>query len=126
MQTKRENRGGKRAGSGRKAGGTNSALSQNQLDTLMRTAKKYARKHKKTVEELLLDLVYGFSEDPKFGDKERLQAMKLFLDRTNIPVSEGSDADKELGKKYEPQVYLPERRPDPANEPVASDDKKVG
>lgn len=109
MQTKRENRGGVRQGAGRP---TKQPLSQNQLIKLMATANAYAKKHGKTVEEILLDMIYGFSTDDRFGDKDRLSAIKMFMDRTYINISEGGEADKALS---EPSVYLPERRPDPNN-----------
>lgn len=120
MQTKRENRGGKREGAGRKK----SALSINQLNELLKKSRKYARDHKITVEEILLDLIYGKSQDPDFGDKGRLAAIKLYMDRVYVDIKEGGAADQALGG---PALYLPEKRPDPANEPVlnAKDNKAV-
>lgn len=123
MQTKRENRGGARKGAGRKK----TSLGKNQLQELLKKSRKYAREHGKSVEELLLDLVYGFSTDEKFGDKDRLAAIKLYMDRVYIDIKEGGPTDEALGA--EPAVYLPEMRPDPASAVPANDqgdEKKVG
>jgi hypothetical protein len=118
MQTKRENRGGARPGAGRKK----STLSQNQLNELLKKSRKYARQYGKTVEEVLLDLVYGESGDPDFGDKGRLAAIKLYMDKVYIDIKENGPADKALGG---PAIYLPKKRPDPANEPIIKDDKEI-
>jgi hypothetical protein len=99
METKQERRGGARPNSGPKP----EALSAKQLQVMLREVRKRARKQKKTVTGVLLDIVY----DEKLSANFRISASKLILDKTMIQVSEGSDGDKQLG----PAVYLPGQRP---------------
>lgn len=93
--------GGKREGAGRKP----ETLSGQQIKQMLDRAKEYAKKHGKDIDEVLLDFIYE-------GEKssERLQAIKLFKDKTMATIQEGGPADENLG----PGVYLPNERPDPA------------
>lgn len=103
MQTKRENRGGWRPNSGKKP----ETLSAYQVQQMLDTAERYAKTHGKTVDDILLDFVYA---QVKVDARTQLAAIKLFKDKTCVPISEGGDADTNLA----PTVYLPEERPDPA------------
>lgn len=99
---KPDNRGGARLGAGRKPGPT-STLSTYQVAKMFRLARKYAKLHKKTVDEVLLDFIYGAQEKTS----DRLASIKLWKDCTMPRISEGGEADKALG----PAVFLPEQRP---------------
>lgn len=92
--------GGRREGSGAKK----QTLSAAQVAEMLSKAKEYAKKYGKTVDEVLLDYIYG--EDKK----ESLQAIKLFKDKTMATITEGGDTDQNLG----PGIYLPGEKPDPA------------
>src|SRR3990167_7185517 len=96
---KTENRGGARAGAGRKP----EALSASQLRSVLREVKRRAKKEKKTITGGLLDMFYSLEEPSNI----RISAAKLIWDKTMIQVSEGSEADRALG----PSVFLPEHRP---------------
>lgn len=96
---KKENRGGARPGAGRKP----LSLSAQQIKDMREAAEKRAKKEGKTLFEVLLDWIY----DAELGIKDRQNAMKLYMDKMLIAVSEGGEADKELG----PAVYLPGQRP---------------
>lgn len=109
MQTKREqqdNRGGFRA----KAGRPKETLSYNQVREALDKAAEYVEMTGKTIDEILLDFIYDLVPNEEVVTRDRLAAMKLWKDCTRVKISEGSEADKELG----PEFYLPERRPDPA------------
>ena len=73
---------------------------------MLDTAKLYAEKHGKTVDEVLLDFIYA--GDSK--DSDRLAAIKLFKTYTIAKLQEGGETDQALG----PAFFLPEQRPDPA------------
>jgi hypothetical protein len=99
MSEKVERRGGARPNSGPKP----QTLSARQLELMVKEVKRRARREKKTVMGVMLDLVYGQST----SDTLKIQAAKLILDKTTIQVGEGGEADKALG----PAVFLPEQRP---------------
>lgn len=98
---RKENRGGARPNSGPKK----EALSARQVRMMLNTAQQYAKKHKKTLDMVLV----GFAYDEELSAKDRMAAIKLFKDKTMAPISEGGEADKQLG----PAIYLPEQSPDP-------------
>jgi hypothetical protein len=66
-------------------------------------AEKRAQQTGKTLFEVVLDWIY----DETQPIKDRQTAMKLYLDKMLIAVSEGGEADKDAG----PAVYLPTQRP---------------
>lgn len=78
-------------------------------------AETRAKKEGKTLFEVVLDWIY----DPAQSIKDRQTAMKLYLDKMLIAVSEGGEADKEGG----PAVYLPAQRPQ--LEAVKNEESKV-
>jgi len=106
MQTKRETRGGARPNSGPKK----TTLSLEQVKRMYSKAAAREAATGKSIEDILLDFIYDSVDGEEISHRERLASVKLWADKCWIVVSEGSDADKELG----PSVYLPERRPDPA------------
>lgn len=98
-----ENRGGARPGAGRKP----ETLSAKQVQLMLDKAKEYAEKHGKTVDEILLDFIYG----SEIKDADKLAAIKLFKTYTIAKLQEGGETDLVLG----PGIFLPEQRPDPAS-----------
>lgn len=99
MTRKNKQWGGNREGAGRPT----ETLSQNQIRVMMETAEKYAEETGKTIDDVLCLIIY--SKESVIRD--RLAAIKLFKDKTMATISEGGDADRELG----PAIYLPEERP---------------
>lgn len=77
----------------------NSTISALQLREMLQTAKRFAEEHGKTVDDIILEFAY----DAKLPVRDRLAALKIWKDKTMIPVSEGSDTDKQG-----PTLYLPE------------------
>jgi hypothetical protein len=94
-----ERRGGARPNSGPKP----EPLSAKQLRLVLREVRRRAKTEGKTITGGLLDIFYDDETPAGF----RISAAKLIWDKTMIQVSEGSEADKNLG----PAVYLPEHRP---------------
>ena len=102
---KKENRCGARPNSGPKK----QTLSVRQVQELLNRAKDFAKRTGKTVDDILLEFVYGQTvdgEELKIGVRDRLAALKLFKDHTSIKPGEGGEADKQLG----PTIYLPEHK----------------
>jgi hypothetical protein len=98
---RKENRGGARAGAGRKP----EALSATLVRKMINVANQYAKKHGKTMDMVLAEFIY----DEELPTRDRMLAIKLYKDKTMAPISEGGPTDTELG----PTVYLPELKPDP-------------
>lgn len=98
-KTRKDNRGGKREGAGRKP----VALSVTQLKEMRESAAKKAKETGKSLFDICLEWVYD--EDMKID--RRQAAWKMYCDKMLIAVSEGGEADIALG----PQTYLPEQRP---------------
>ena len=105
---KADGRGGYRPNSGRKP----ELISVKQVRELRETAKRLAKKHGKTIFELIGEWMY----DENLHIRERQTAAKMFLDKYMISVSEGGAADQNAG----PEVFLPEHR---AQLEVVKDDK---
>ena len=99
MTAKKENRGGARPNSGPKP----FSLSTSQVKELLRTVKKFSKKHGKSIDDVLVSMVY----DENITDNNRLAAIKLVKDLSAPKISEGGAADRQLG----PAVFLPERHP---------------
>lgn len=90
--------GGRRPGSGR----PRDTLTVEQVNALLRSAKKYAKKYGKTVDEILLDLIYSDDIAPTV----RGSCIRTFKQYTVAPLKEGGLTDKTLG----PSIYLPEEK----------------
>jgi hypothetical protein len=86
-----------------------------QVRAMREAAEKRAKETGKTLFEVVLDWIY----DERQAIKDRQTAMKLYLDKMLISVSEGGEADKEGG----PAVYLPAQRPQ--LETVKNEETKV-
>lgn len=93
--------GGARPGAGRKK----ETLSATQVKEMLLAAKAYAAKTGKTIDQILLDIIYSLSE----GTRDRLAAIKLWKEYTIAKLQEGGETDEALG----PQIFLPEVLPDP-------------
>ena len=98
---KKDNRGGKREGAGRKPG--REALSVRQLKEFERAAVAMAKEHGKTLQEVVLKIAY----DDASSSKDKLAAAKLYWDKSIITASEGGEADQAVG----PAVFLPKQHP---------------
>jgi len=99
LTIKKENRGGARPNSGPKP----FSLSTSQVEELLRTVKKFSKKHGKSINDILVGMVY----DKDITDNNRLAAIKLVKDLSAPRISEGGEADRQLG----PSIYLPEQKP---------------
>jgi len=99
MNTKKDNRGGARPNSGPKP----FSLSASQVKELLRTVKKFTKKHGKSIDDVLVSMVY----DENITDNNRLAAIKLVKDLSAPKISEGGAADRQLG----PAVFLPKKHP---------------
>ena len=99
---KQENRGGYRAGAGRKPQ-RGSTLTATAVAKMLRKARKAAKVYGKDVDDVLLGFVY----DEETRTADRLAAIKLWKEYTSAKMTEGGAADKELG----PALFLPEQRP---------------
>ena len=98
---KKENRGGKREGAGRKPG--RESLSVRQVKEFERAAEAMAKEHGKTLQEVVLGIVYD-EETPR---RDVLAAAKLYWDKSVIVAKEGGQADQVTG----PAVFLPAKHP---------------
>jgi len=113
---KKENRGGARPNSGPKK----ETLSVRQVKEMRDKAREYAKKYGKTIDEILLDFVYGVAEiritaegdgdtvediiSKKVSTRDRIACIKLWKEYTSPKLAEGGPADTALG----PALYLPE------------------
>lgn len=97
-----ENRGGAREGAGRKP----ETLSVRQVRAMLERAEDHAKKHGKTLDDVLLEIAHSSKE--KTANK--LAAIKIFKTYTMAKLNEGGDTDQQLG----PAFFLPDQRPDPA------------
>ena len=91
--------GGARPNSGPKP----QTLSAHQVDLMLKAAEKRALEVGKTIDEMLLDVIYA----PDTSTKDFLAAVKLFKDKTMAPITEGGETDRDLG----PAFFLPEKHP---------------
>ena len=96
---KNPNWGGPREGSGPKP----ETLSIRQVKEFERAAKAFAKKHGKTLQEVVLAIAY----DEDASVKDQLAAAKLYWDKSVIVAKEGGEADRVVG----PAVFLPKKHP---------------
>jgi len=104
--TKTERRGGARSNSGPNG----LTLSAAQVNRMLRKARKWAKKHGKDIDDILLSFIYAkdlAGEDVKVGARDRIACIKVWKDYTIAKLTEGGETDKQLG----PAVFLPEQRP---------------
>lgn len=96
---KPDGRGGKREGAGRKP----ETVSVRHLLEFERAAKAMAKKHGKSLQDIVLAIAY----DEDVPRRDRLAAAKLYWDKSVIVAKEGGEADKNIG----PAVFLPKQHP---------------
>jgi hypothetical protein len=108
MGPKQENRGGKRAGSGRKTAN----LSLQETDNLVKAFRLKAKETKKKVGDLLADIAYDLEEHTRF----RLKAMEIYMNVTTVKHSHQT-----VEKIEGPQIMLPPLKPKPIPT-IAQDD----
>ena len=120
---KPDGRGGKRAGAGRPKGYSpgREPLSVRQVKEMLAKAEAHAKKYGRTIDEILLDFVYGVAKIPivdeetnvlevlekVVGTRDRIACIKLWKEYTAPKITEGSEGDKTL----EPAVFLPDLHP---------------
>ena len=98
---KKDNRGGKREGAGRKPG--RETLSVRQSREFEEAAKALAKEYGYTIPEGVGRMFY----DPDASRRDKLSAANLFWKYSVIVGSEGGEADKIVG----PAIFLPEEHP---------------
>jgi len=98
---KKDNRGGKREGAGRKPG--RETLSVRQSREFEEAAKALAKEYGYTIPEGVGRMFY----DPDASDRDKLSAANLFWKYSVIGATEGGEADKIVG----PAIFLPEEHP---------------
>jgi len=92
--------GGTRPGAGR----PKDTYSAQQIRKMLKLAKKFAKKHGKSIDEVILGFIY----DDDMATTHRFNSIKLWKEITMPKISEGGAADKALG----PGIYLPTEKPD--------------
>lgn len=97
QRKKNPNWGGARPNSGPKK----QTLSGAQVAEMLKKARDYAKKYEKTIDEVILDIIYTTK-----SDKDKLAAIKLFKDFSMAKISEEGPTNQDLG----PQIFLPEKR----------------
>jgi len=98
--------GGSRSGAGRKP---SYMLTENQVKAMLRKARKYAKKYDKTIDEVLLDFIYGVQETGwKMTVKDRLAAIGLFK---NYTMSKTSEQNVNVNRQVGPAIGLPPKKP---------------
>lgn len=109
MAVKRDNRGGKREGSGRKK----HLPSARRINAMWRAAKKRSREGGRGLPtDLLLDVIYDYGT--KISD--RLKATEIWLKYAMVEV----EGDKKAAATSPPVLEIPARREDPALRVVSS------
>ena len=73
---------------------------------MLKLAKKYAKKYKKTVDDVILEFIYNEELPPT----HRVNSIKLWKEITMPKISEGGATEQALG----PGIYLPTEKPDPS------------
>ena len=94
--------GGTRPGAGRKK----DTYSAQQIRKMLKLAKKYAKKYKKTVDDVILEFIYN----EELPTTHRVASIKLWKEITMPKISEGGATEQALG----PGIYLPNEKPDPS------------
>lgn len=110
-----ENRGGARPGSGRKR----SEISTKALRELLKACKKRAKKEGRTIDDVLLDIIYSRNYT-LVKPHVQIQAIKLIKE---LEISKHSESERRVTEDKGPGLFLPEAKPDPAKEIPINDPK---
>jgi hypothetical protein len=103
----KENRGGKREGAGRKPM-PDHVITDPQIKKLLAAAKKIEKETGVSMDEILVRIAYS----NKSSNRDKLAAIKLFKDLTNIKIPESKIA---ITQHVGPKIGLPELKPLPDN-----------
>lgn len=89
---------------------------------MLTTARRYAKKYGKTVDDILLGLIYAREDDipMKMTARERIGAIKVFKEFAQAKTSEQNIT---VQHQTEPAISLPEQDEDPALKVVAGGQK---
>jgi hypothetical protein len=110
MESKIENRGGKRQGSGRKPGN----LSLNETDSLVKAFRRKAKETGMKVGDILAGIAYDLEENTRY----RLKALEIYMNITTVKHTH------QVVEKIEgPQIMLPQLKPKPMPVGVVRDDE---
>lgn len=94
------NHGGKRANSGRKK----YSLTDDQIDSMLKSAAFFEAKHRATIDDILVDIIYS----PNSNNREKLAAIRLFKDFTAQKMhNQNGNNVQQIG----PVIGLPELKP---------------
>ena len=112
INQKKENRGGKRAGAGRKPGYSpgRQPLSVRQVSEMRDKMAARAKLTGKDENDILIDWIQAQDEAGEavdIGIRDRIACMKLWKEYTSPKITEGGEADQVVG----PAVFLPKRHP---------------
>ena len=105
---KRPGWGGYRPGAGSKP----KSLTDKQVRAMLKTARKYAKKYGKTVDDILLGLIYAREDDipMKMTARERIGAIKVYKEFAQAKTSEQNIT---VQHQTEPAISLPAIEDDP-------------
>jgi len=92
--------GGKRAGSGRKK----KNFSEDQIESMLETAKKFEIEFGLSLDDILLGIAYK----PESTNREKIAAIKIFKEHTK-PISRNEEINSNLPSG--PVIGLPELKP---------------
>ena len=104
---KKDNRGGKREGAGRKPG--RETLSVRQVREMRAKMKERAKLTGKDENDILIDFIQGLDADGgevDISNRDRIACIKLWKEYTSPKLTEGGEADLDQG----PAFYLPEQK----------------
>jgi hypothetical protein len=105
MVKKQNTHGGKREGSGPKR--KIKTVSEKIKNNYILAARKLAKKHGKSIEETILEMVYS----DKIQDSVKVAVMKGYNEALLVKESE---QNLNINKNHGPRIGLPEMKPDPA------------
>jgi len=108
-----ENRGGRRD---YQPGRPKKSLAQARIDGFLKESGRYKRKHGKSVEELLLDVIHAVGWAVDATMTSRLNAMRIYFQQTMPSVSESNVT---VSRAEGPGVLLPPEMPDKLAEEAA-------
>ncbi|MHB8123157.1 MAG: hypothetical protein ACYDG4_13485 [Desulfuromonadaceae bacterium] len=103
-----ENRGGERAGSGRKR----MSISDGEVKKLLREFRKKEKETGISPWGKLAEIAYRDGTAKRATIKEQTVAIKLFAE---CVITRASESETTVTKNDKPAIYLPEQRTDPAN-----------
>lgn len=107
MEKKKDNRGGARAGAGRKRK-KKLGLTDPQIDRMLLAAEKVEKETGVSIDEILVRIIYSSQS----MIREKLAAIKIFKEYT---IMRKSELDINVTQQVGPTIGLPELKPLPDN-----------